>query len=146
MEEESKLRRPRKCLGSLIALIRLLGEVIGRVDWLHSGHGADKKMWVWNGARRSNNVEEEAHVRYETNALILLYLANRCMESFPKAPQGGWLPGGLEDSIKSRDKYFILVPEAWNQGCSRLRHQESSSLQAVQAESGLILKPRNSPQ
>jgi hypothetical protein len=44
MEEESKLRRPRKCLGSLIALIRHLGEVIGRVDWLHSSHWADKKM------------------------------------------------------------------------------------------------------
>lgn len=32
MEEESKLRHPRKCLGLLIALIRLLGEVIGGVD------------------------------------------------------------------------------------------------------------------
>lgn len=55
------------------------------------------------------------------------------MESFPKALQGGWLPlpGGLEDSIKSRDEILRLVPEAWNQGCSSLRHQESSRLEAV---------------
>jgi hypothetical protein len=39
MEEDSKLRRPRKCLRSMIALIRLLGEVIGHVDWLHSDWG-----------------------------------------------------------------------------------------------------------
>jgi hypothetical protein len=43
MEEENKLQRPRKCLGLLIALIRLFGGEIGCVDWLHGGHGADKR-------------------------------------------------------------------------------------------------------
>jgi hypothetical protein len=43
MEEEGQPRHPRKCLKSLIALIRLFGGVIERIDWLNGGLGADKK-------------------------------------------------------------------------------------------------------